>query len=40
VPVWNPAFDVTPVALTTSLVLDRGVCTRGELEQGALRDLA
>jgi methylthioribose-1-phosphate isomerase len=24
-PVWNPAFDVTPAALITSLVLDRGV---------------
>ncbi|MFN7144510.1 MAG: S-methyl-5-thioribose-1-phosphate isomerase [Myxococcota bacterium] len=24
-PVWNPAFDVTPAALVTSLVLDTGV---------------
>jgi methylthioribose-1-phosphate isomerase len=24
-PVWNPAFDVTPAALITSLILDRGV---------------
>jgi len=25
VPVWNPAFDVTPAALITSLITDRGV---------------
>jgi methylthioribose-1-phosphate isomerase len=35
-PVFNPAFDVTPVRLITSLVLDKGVYTRDELEAGAL----
>jgi methylthioribose-1-phosphate isomerase len=36
-PVFNPAFDVTPVALVTSLVLDRGVLGREALEAGGLR---
>ena len=36
VPVFNPSFDVTPVALVTSLVLDRGVLDRAALEGGAL----
>jgi methylthioribose-1-phosphate isomerase len=31
---FNPAFDVTPVALVTSLVLDRGVVSRAALEAG------
>lgn len=35
-PVFNPAFDVTPVALVTALVLDRGVFTRESLRAGAL----
>jgi len=35
-PAFNPAFDVTPVSLVTSLVLDRGVLTRAELEADAL----
>jgi methylthioribose-1-phosphate isomerase len=34
VPVFNPAFDVTPVALVESLVLDRGVFSREALERG------
>ena len=35
--VFNPSFDVTPVDLVTSLVLDRGVVTQEELKAGALR---
>jgi methylthioribose-1-phosphate isomerase len=35
-PGFNPAFDVTPVKLVTSLVLDRAVVTRDELEAGCL----
>ena len=35
-PAWNPSFDVTPVDLVTSLVLDRGVYTAAELKAGAL----
>ncbi len=34
VDVFNPAFDVTPVALIESLVLDRGVFSRSALAQG------
>jgi len=34
VPVFNPAFDVTPVALIESLVLDRGVFSRAALARG------
>lgn len=34
--VFNPAFDVTPAALVTSLVLDRGVYGPAELAAGAL----
>jgi methylthioribose-1-phosphate isomerase len=34
VPVFNPAFDVTPVSLLESLVLDRGVFSRDALSQG------
>jgi len=34
VPVFNPAFDVTPVSLITSLVLDRGVYSQAALAQG------
>ncbi len=33
---WNPSFDVTPVDLVTSLVLDRAVLTQAELRAGAL----
>jgi methylthioribose-1-phosphate isomerase len=39
-PVFNPAFDVTPAALVTSLVLDRGVFGPAELGSGALLRLA
>jgi len=37
--VFNPAFDVTPAALVTSLVLDRAVLTREQLQQGGLSRL-
>ncbi len=35
-PAWNPSFDVTPVDLVTSLVLDRGIYSAAELKAGAL----
>jgi len=35
-PAWNPSFDVTPVGLVTSLVLDRGVYTADQLRSGIL----
>jgi len=35
-PTWNPSFDVTPVDLVTSLVLDRGVFSSGQLRSGVL----
>jgi len=35
-PAWNPSFDVTPVDLVTSLVLDRGVYSAAALKAGAL----
>jgi len=35
-PVFNPSFDVTPVRLVTSLVLDRAVLTGEQLQAGAL----
>ncbi|WP_243383506.1 S-methyl-5-thioribose-1-phosphate isomerase [Geothrix alkalitolerans] len=38
-PAWNPSFDVTPVDLVTSLVMDRGVFTAAQLKAGALRSL-
>lgn len=38
-PAWNPSFDVTPVALVTSLVLDRGVYSAEELRAGMLTSL-
>jgi len=38
IPAWNPSFDVTPVDLVTSLVLDRGVYTAAQLKAGALRE--
>ncbi|MCB9760852.1 MAG: S-methyl-5-thioribose-1-phosphate isomerase [Alphaproteobacteria bacterium] len=37
--VYNPAFDVTPAALVTSLVLDSGVYDRAALQAGVLRTL-
>ncbi|GLH72138.1 methylthioribose-1-phosphate isomerase [Geothrix limicola] len=38
-PTWNPSFDVTPVDLVTSLVLDRGVYSAAELRSGVLRQV-
>jgi methylthioribose-1-phosphate isomerase len=35
-PTWNPSFDVTPVDLVTSLVLDRGVFSADQLRAGLL----
>jgi len=35
-PVFNPAFDVTPAALVTSLALDRAILTGEQLQQGGL----
>jgi methylthioribose-1-phosphate isomerase len=35
-PTWNPSFDVTPVDLVTSLVLDRGVYSADQLRAGVL----
>jgi len=37
VPVYNPAFDVTPVELVTSLVTDRGTFNTMDLRGGALQ---
>jgi len=37
-PAFNPAFDVTPAQLVTSLVLDRGVVTGEALRAGALAE--
>jgi methylthioribose-1-phosphate isomerase len=37
--VFNPSFDVTPVELVTSLVLDRGVFTQDQLKAGILTRL-
>ena len=39
VPAFNPAFDVTPVSLVTSLITDKGVLDRAALEAGALAGL-
>ena len=36
VPAWNPSFDVTPVGLVTSLVLDRAVLSAGALQKDGL----
>lgn len=36
-PVFNPAFDVTPAALVTSIILDTGVIGRDALLAGGLR---
>jgi len=35
-PAFNPSFDVTPVQLITSLVLDRGVLGREALEASGI----
>ena len=37
--VYNPAFDVTPVQLVTSLVLDTGVYTQEQINSGVLHSL-
>lgn len=37
--VYNPAFDVTPVELVTSIILDSGVYSREQLEKGCLSKL-
>lgn len=39
-PVFNPAFDVTPASLVTSLVTERGVVDGAALSAGALSSLA
>ncbi|WP_306589500.1 S-methyl-5-thioribose-1-phosphate isomerase [Geothrix sp. 21YS21S-4] len=38
-PAWNPSFDVTPADLVTSLVLDRGVYSRADLQRGVLAEV-
>jgi len=38
--VFNPAFDVTPASLVTSLITERGVVEGAELAAGGLRRLA
>jgi methylthioribose-1-phosphate isomerase len=38
--VFNPAFDVTPAALLTGLVLDRGLISREKLAEDGLSSLA
>ncbi len=38
-PAFNPSFDVTPAALITSLVLDRGVYTAEDLAAGRLTEV-
>ncbi len=37
--VYNPAFDVTPVELVTSLISDRGVFSKEQLKNGCLTRL-
>jgi len=39
-PVFNPAFDVTPASLVTSLVTERGVVDGGALAAAGLARLA
>jgi len=36
---FNPAFDMTTVDLIDSLILDTGLCSRKELEEGKLKNL-
>ena len=36
---YNPSFDVTPNELVESLILDSGVYTRQQIEQGVLKSL-
>lgn len=37
--VWNPAFDITPKEFVTGWVLDSGVLSQQDVEQGALRNV-
>jgi methylthioribose-1-phosphate isomerase len=39
VPVYNPAFDVTPAALVTGWVLDSGVLDQNDVQSNALENL-
>lgn len=39
-PVFNPAFDVTPAELVTSLILDTGIYTTEQLKQHILKTVA
>jgi methylthioribose-1-phosphate isomerase len=36
---FNPAFDVTPVELLESIILDSGVYTKDAIQKGCLKDL-
>jgi len=36
---FNPAFDVTPGDLLTSLILDKGIFSAEQLRNGALKEL-
>ncbi|SFG11233.1 S-methyl-5-thioribose-1-phosphate isomerase [Neptunomonas qingdaonensis] len=38
-PVFNPAFDVTPAALVTGWILDKGVFNQEQINKGALKTL-
>lgn len=37
--VWNPSFDITPVDLVTSIVLEHSVHSQAELKAGSLKKL-
>ena len=36
---FNPAFDVTPVELLESIILDSGVYTKEDIKKGNLKEL-
>jgi methylthioribose-1-phosphate isomerase len=38
-PTYNPAFDVTPIDLVESIILDSGIYTREQIVQGAFKVL-